>query len=130
VIFRFRANLWQRNESLGVAVTGAQDGRGVSYFQSGLETVVWSSPRSGYVDFTDRRIIAHNSTFVNLPGGITNYTSRLSIYDLDSEAQTDIVPAAGSLPLGTFVSYTESQALWSAGNMLLIVDLMVWTRLD
>ena len=96
---------------------------GVSYFQSGPETLVWSSPRGGYVDFAERRIIAQVSSAPSQPGAVYNYTSRLPIYDLDSEAQTGIVPAAGSLPFGSFVPYSESRALWSASTMLLLVDL-------
>jgi hypothetical protein len=97
---------------------------GVSYFQSGLETLVSSSPRGGYVDFTERRIIASQiASGQNQFGGFYPAAYILPVYDLDSEAQTAIVPAAGSLPPGTFAPYSESQALWSAANMLLIVDL-------
>ena len=95
---------------------------GVRYFQSGLETLVWSSPR-GYVDFAERRLIEAIFTLLNQTEGFNNYAYKLAIYGLDSEAQTEMVPAAGLLPAGTFIPYTESQALWSATNMLVIVDL-------
>jgi hypothetical protein len=96
---------------------------GVTYFQSGSETLVWSSPRGGYVDFAKRRIIGEFNQQVGQPGSTYSYVSSLPIYDLDSEAQLAIVPAAGLLPSGSFVPYSESQALFNVSNTLLLLDL-------
>lgn len=96
---------------------------GVTYFQSGSEILVWNSPRSGYVDFADRRIIGQLFVQSGQPGFSFSYGAALPIYDLDSEAQIGIVPQAGLLPGGSFVPYSESQALWSSSNMLLLVYL-------
>ena len=75
------------------------------------------------MDFAKRRIIATQIASAQNSGGSLTINYRLPVYDLDSEAQSAIVPAAGFLPFGTFVPYGDSQALWSAANMLLIVDL-------
>jgi hypothetical protein len=97
---------------------------GVSYFQSGLETLVWSSPRTGYVDFAKRRILSPQIASSQTQSGLYyTYSYRVAVYDLDSETQTAIVPSAGYLPAGSFAPYSESQGLWNAQNMLLIVSL-------
>ena len=97
----------------------------MTYFQSGSETLVWNSPRGGYVDFAKRRIIGQFNVQYGQQSG--NYYSlfmkNAPVYDLDSEAQIGIVPPAGLLPGGTLVPYSESQALYSAFNTLLLLDL-------
>jgi hypothetical protein len=50
------------------------------------------------------------------------YSLVLPVYDLDTEAQIGLIPAAGSLPSGTFVPYSESQALFSTSNLLLLLN--------
>lgn len=83
---------------------------GVVYFQSGSDTLVWNSPRGGYVDFSRRRIIAQAG-------------SKVATYDLDSEALVGTVPESGTLPFGVLFPYGGSQALLSISNMLLLIDL-------
>lgn len=83
---------------------------GVVYFQSGSDTVVWSSPRGGYVDLSGRRIVAFSA-------------SKIITYDLDSEAVIGTVPQAGSFPTGRVVPYNGSQTLVALSNMLLLIDL-------
>jgi hypothetical protein len=102
---------------------------GVTYFQSGPDTRVWTSPRAGYVDLANRRIIGGITTQLSQlgnpypPGYPYNYVSTLPIYNLDSEAQTGIIPASGFLPPGDFAPYSGSQALWSTSSQLLLLDL-------
>jgi hypothetical protein len=97
---------------------------GVTYFQSGSETLVWNSPRSGYVDFAKRKIIGELYVQIGQGGfGFYSFGLTLPIYDWDSEAQIGMVPQAGLLPAGNLVPYSESQALLSASNMLLVVGL-------
>lgn len=97
---------------------------GVTYFQSGSETLLWNSPRGGYVDLVNRRIIAPLFVAVGPPtNSFTSGGDDLLVFDLDSEAQIGIIPQAGLLPGGNVVPYTASQALWSASNILLLVDL-------
>jgi hypothetical protein len=94
---------------------------GVTYFQSGSRTLVWNSPRSGYVDLVKRQIIGQ----IGMQGGEPYdyfYSLVLPVYDLDTEAQIGLIPAAGSLPSGTFVLYSESQALFSTSNLLLLLN--------
>jgi len=94
---------------------------GVTYFQSGSHTLVWNSPRSGYVDLVKRQIIGQ----IGMQGGEPYdyfYSLVLPVYDLDTEAQIGLIPAAGSLPSGTFVPYSESQALFSTSNLLLLLN--------
>jgi hypothetical protein len=92
---------------------------GVTYFQSGSEIVVWNSPRSGYVDFSHRRIVATSTR----QASSNVYYLNLSVYDLDSELQTGFVPQSGSLPNATLVPYSGSQVLLGASSMVILVDL-------
>jgi len=93
---------------------------GVTYFQSGSHTLVWSSPRGGYVDLANRRIFALSSIPVGNTG--TSYAT-LGIFNMDSETLAGIVPPSGSLPQGNLVLYTKSQALFGSFTTLLLLNL-------
>jgi hypothetical protein len=76
---------------------------GATYFQSGARTLVWQSPRSGFLDLRSRRIFSFSGDY---------RSGYLAVYDLDTEEQMAVVPRSGT-----------SQLLWTNSEFLLLLDL-------
>jgi hypothetical protein len=95
---------------------------GVTYFQSGSEAVIWTSPFPGsLIDFTGRRILQ----LVNRSGGVNSniFYSLLYVYGLDTEALLSVVPPAGGFPAGTLAAYSSSQVVIGNTAAIVLVDL-------
>jgi hypothetical protein len=94
---------------------------GVTYFQSGSETLVWNAPYTGaLVDLINRRMIVTIGRQTGTSPGI--YYSTLEVYNLDTEAPIAVVPAAGGLPSGTLAAYSSSQVLIGNAGTVVLVD--------
>jgi hypothetical protein len=118
-------------ESCGNSITGpwalpspeVNIDAGVTYFQSGVRTQVWSSPIAGIVDFTNRRIVGLSLRAGGSQGSQGSSLYDLVIYNLDSDTQLSSVPVFGFVPPGAVVAYTSSQVLLGSFGILLLVDL-------